>query len=148
MNPREAGLAAQVGAAAKEARKKARLTQEDVAERIGITPEVYGRLERGIILPSVPTLWKVCRVLGVRADAMLGLERDEAPVQATPAPGTGESHPPELRRLLRKLRTMDGAQLAAIKAVTKVMQRQSTEASALEARRRTPKVARRHEHGK
>lgn len=136
MNPKETGLAAQVGATAKEARKKARLTQEDVAERIGISPEVYGRLERGVILPSVPTLWKVCRVLGVRADAMLGLERDEAPARATPAPDAGGNNPPELRRLLRKLRTMDGAQLAAIKAVTKVMRR-----------RRTPRASRRHAHG-
>ena len=48
-------LATRLGECARAARQRLNLTQEDVAERIGIATEVYGRLERGNMLPSVPT---------------------------------------------------------------------------------------------
>ncbi|HEY0092769.1 MAG TPA: helix-turn-helix transcriptional regulator, partial [Archangium sp.] len=44
------GLAATIGTAARAARVQANLTQEDVAERVGLATEVYGRLERGGML--------------------------------------------------------------------------------------------------
>jgi transcriptional regulator with XRE-family HTH domain len=60
-------ISVQIGATAREARKRAKLTQEDVAERLGVAPEVYGRMERGVIMPSVSRLKKLCEVLGVSA---------------------------------------------------------------------------------
>jgi DNA-binding XRE family transcriptional regulator len=51
-------LAKHLGKAARTARMRVKLSQADVAERVGISTEVYGRLERGGMLPSVPTLLK------------------------------------------------------------------------------------------
>ncbi|MFE8602548.1 helix-turn-helix domain-containing protein [Archangium violaceum] len=105
-------LSIQIGKVARDARLKLKLTQEDIAERVGLTPEVYGRLERGDMLPSTPTLTKICVVLGISADAVVGLAEPEA-TQAQPAPD--EELPPEIRRLLRMVRTMDDEQLAIFK---------------------------------
>ncbi|MFP2934834.1 helix-turn-helix transcriptional regulator, partial [Pyxidicoccus sp. 3LG] len=66
-------LATTIGAAARAARTRLELTQADVAERIDVATEVYGRLERGGMLPSVQTLLKLCHELHVSADELLGL---------------------------------------------------------------------------
>ncbi len=42
---------------------RAGLTQVELAESIGTATEVYGRLERGKMLPSVPTLFRLCVAL-------------------------------------------------------------------------------------
>ena len=54
----EKPLASILGAVARTARMRAGLTQEDVAERIGMASEVYGRMERGQMLPRVEKLLK------------------------------------------------------------------------------------------
>ncbi len=140
-------ISVRIGAAAREARKRAKLTQEDVAERLEIAPEVYGRMERGIVTPSVPTLRKLCRTLGVNASELLGLEVEEPPASSTILRAR-EEDPPELRRLMRRLRTMNKAQLAAIRTVAKLMRTQSAERDPLKSTRRGSKSARRAPHGK
>ncbi|MBZ4419221.1 helix-turn-helix transcriptional regulator [Myxococcus sp. RHSTA-1-4] len=111
-------LAITVGAAARAARVRLGLTQADVAERVGIAMEVYSRMERGKVLPSVTTLRRLCQVLHIRSDALLGLEVEalDAPLEegATTAPG---EDPPRLRRLVRALRALDPAQLKAVAQV-------------------------------
>jgi transcriptional regulator with XRE-family HTH domain len=47
----------------KKARKNLRLTQKQVAEKIGITENSYARIERGDAKPSYDTLKAICRVL-------------------------------------------------------------------------------------
>ena len=69
-------LSKNIGESCRAARMKARLTQEDVAEKVGIATEVYGRLERGNMNPSVPTLRKVCLVLNLSADAALAIDKE------------------------------------------------------------------------
>ncbi len=103
-------LTAHLSAVVREARKRTALTQADVAERIGVVTEVFGRLERGHMLPSVPTLRKLCRILRVDANAMLGLDVDKAPLWLE-APEPEVDDLPELRRLVRTLRRMNAAQL-------------------------------------
>jgi len=66
-------LTVHLGEMLREARRKAELTQADVAERVGVVTEVYGRMERGNLTPSVLTLRKLCLVLRVDASAALGL---------------------------------------------------------------------------
>lgn len=140
-------ISARLGSVARDARKRAELTQEDVAERLGVASEVYGRMERGIIMPSVPTLRKICRTLGVSASELLGLEVAELPASSV-SPQTWEEDPPELRRLLRRLRTMDKAQLAAIRTVASVMQTQNPERVSRKPNQRRSKSAKRVPHGK
>ncbi|MBU8897337.1 transcriptional regulator [Corallococcus sp. H22C18031201] len=100
-------LAIIVGEAAREARERLHLSQADVASRVGIALEVYARIERGRVLPSATTLRRLCRVLSVRADTLLGLE------PTSPMAGAEEDSP-RLRRLLGELRELDGEQLGAV----------------------------------
>ncbi len=64
-------IAQRFGDALRTARDAAGLTQEALAELIDLTPEAYGRLERGAAMPSYPTLFRLCRSLGVTANELL-----------------------------------------------------------------------------
>jgi transcriptional regulator with XRE-family HTH domain len=57
----------------RDARKRMRWTQEEMAERIHVPPEVYARIERGTLLPGLDTFVDICRVLGEMSDRLLGL---------------------------------------------------------------------------
>ncbi|MGZ3460970.1 MAG: helix-turn-helix domain-containing protein [Archangium sp.] len=106
-------LSRHMGEVARQARKKAELTQEDVADRIGLAAEVYGRFERGYMLPSVPTLVRMCRVLRLDANVVLGFSSKQVPTwvdQSLPEGGD----PPAVRRLLRTVRQLSRRQLWAL----------------------------------
>ncbi|WNG48159.1 helix-turn-helix transcriptional regulator [Archangium minus] len=105
------GLAATIGTAARAARVRANLTQEDVAERVGLATEVYGRLERGGMLPSVPTLKKLCETLNIPSDILLGLTPAQENFWTTREPPEPPAEEPaEIRRLLRTLRKLEPAE--------------------------------------
>ncbi|MBR5434796.1 MAG: helix-turn-helix domain-containing protein [Bacteroidales bacterium] len=48
-----------------DARKKAGLTQKELAERIGADKGYVSRLERGLIIPTVPTLYRIAAAMGL-----------------------------------------------------------------------------------
>lgn len=100
-------LAKKIGDAAREARKAFGLTQEDVAERAGISFEFYARIERGGTLPSVPTLVRIADALAVSADVLLGRAGPGTLLVAEPPPSLSTGEPPEVRRLVRRLRKAD-----------------------------------------
>ena len=109
-------LATRLGECARAARQRLSLTQEDVAERIGIATEVYGRLERGNMLPSVPTFRKLCSVLSMSADEALGLSAEHPSWSPSLQPfEAGE--PVELRRLIRRARLLDRNALRVLSLV-------------------------------
>lgn len=88
----------QLGAVLRRARMHLDLTQEQVARAVGFAPEVYGRVERGDMLPSVPKLWQLCLTLRLSADELLSLKpRDITALEKPATDEPGES--PELRRL-------------------------------------------------
>lgn len=66
-------LAELIGSTAREARTQAGLTRHQVAEAIGLAPVAYARLERGRLLPSVPTLCRLAQVLKIATDLLLGM---------------------------------------------------------------------------
>jgi len=115
-------LAVHLGTTLREARRKAELTQDDVAERIGIVGAVLGRMERGHCLPSVPTLRRICDVLRVDPNALLGLDTGKSPPWLEESPGE-EDDVPELRRLLRVLRKMNAAHLAVVSSTVHALVR-------------------------
>jgi transcriptional regulator with XRE-family HTH domain len=118
----EQRLATIIGASVRAARQRLDLTQADVAERVGIATEVYGRLERGHMLPSVKTLRRLCLVLNCSSDVLLGVASAEKPVTvAEDPPEYGER--PEVRRVLRALRRLDPAQLRLISQVAGAIHR-------------------------
>jgi transcriptional regulator with XRE-family HTH domain len=108
------GLAGTIGIAARAARVLANLTQEDVAERVGLATEVYGRLERGGMLPSVPTLKKLCETLRISADVLMGLTPAQENFWTKQAPAKRPEEPASIRRLVRTVRKLSPAELRLI----------------------------------
>ncbi len=112
-NRKRTPLSLHMGEVAREARRKAELTQEDVASRMGIATEVYGRLERGDMLPSVPTLVRLCHVLRLDANVVLGFSSKQVPTWVEQSlPDRQET--PAVRRLLRTVRQLNSRQLWAL----------------------------------
>jgi len=110
----QAKLARHLGGIAREARLLAKLTQADVAERIGLSTEVYGRIERGGMLPSVPTLLKLCLALGADANVLLGVSSGLPLLSGSGITHENEEETPQLRQVLRNLRRLTPAQLKCI----------------------------------
>lgn len=71
-----------VGAAIASHRVRAGLTQEDVAERLGVGNEAISRLERGIVLPSIPRLSELAELFDCRIDELLLTASDRKSDQA------------------------------------------------------------------
>jgi transcriptional regulator with XRE-family HTH domain len=98
-----------IGGRVRAARTRLGLNQSEVAERVGISNEVYGRLERGLMMPRLATFLRLCDVLGVEPNDLL---------LASPGPQLrNDGMPPELRRLMAVLEHADPV---VIKRVTEV----------------------------
>ncbi|WP_073562181.1 helix-turn-helix domain-containing protein [Archangium sp. Cb G35] len=105
MNPKDEKLQPRLGTELRMARMRLELTQEQVAKAVGFVPTVYGRIERGDMMPSTPKLKALCVLLGISADVLLGVKPSEdPPTQEPPAPPPGD--PPELRRLAMLVREL------------------------------------------
>jgi DNA-binding XRE family transcriptional regulator len=92
------------------------MTQAEAAEGIGIAPEVYGRMERGGVLPSVPTLLRLCLIFGSGPHELMGFA-EVGPGQSAPGANTmppGLNDTPEKRRLLRRLARLDSPKIKAL----------------------------------
>lgn len=93
----------------RKARKNLGLTQEDVAEKVGVTRPAYIRYETGERECSFSTLRKLADIFGVSTDYLLG--NDAAP----PLPA-GES------RLLELFRSLPDASKQALLMVAQQLQ--------------------------
>lgn len=51
-----------------DARKAARLTQEEVAKRTGTSKGYISRVERGLTIPTVATLYKLIGAMGMKIE--------------------------------------------------------------------------------
>lgn len=67
----ETELAIRVGKAMAQRRTEANLTQEQVAEKLGIGPEAVSRMERGTVMPTVARLVRLAEILSCGADDLL-----------------------------------------------------------------------------
>ena len=65
-------IAVRIGKNIANARKVAKRTQEEVAEKLEIDTGSLSRMERGVILPSVPMLDKISDELNVSLWQLLG----------------------------------------------------------------------------
>ncbi len=50
------------------------MTQKEVYEKLGLSPNGYASYEQGRTEPSIATLIKLCEVFDVSADYLLGLK--------------------------------------------------------------------------
>ena len=48
-----------------DARKNAQLTQSELAKRLGVNKSYISRIERGLITPTVATLYKIAAAMGL-----------------------------------------------------------------------------------
>ncbi|HYO64539.1 MAG TPA: helix-turn-helix domain-containing protein [Archangium sp.] len=115
-----------LGDVCRMARERLGLTQAQVARQACLATEVYGRIERGGLLPSVPTLRKLALALGISSEVLLELSRTEvAPSLAAPPPEGSLS--PELRQLVRMLRGWSPGDVKRLIRVAKVLERPAGE---------------------
>lgn len=105
-------LAQSIGRTARAARIRLNLTQAEVAELLETAPEVYGRLERGKMLPSVRTLRRLCEILGISADECLELR--ERRVLAVGERAADYSVDPGALRIARRLERLSPRQLRLV----------------------------------
>jgi transcriptional regulator with XRE-family HTH domain len=91
-----------LGKAARDARKALGLTQEQIAEPLGVSTEFYGRIERGAASPSIGMFARMVPILGVSADTLLGadIKRSPGSVPLTRSDESSELH--ELIAYVRK----------------------------------------------
>ncbi len=54
-------------------RQMQKMTQEEFASRLGVTPQAVSKWERNNGLPDVSLLGGICRILNISADTLLGL---------------------------------------------------------------------------
>ena len=57
-------------------RDKQNITQKEMAFRLGIKQQQYSRYEKGINVMPVTYLPKICKILNVSADYILGLKEN------------------------------------------------------------------------
>ena len=91
----------------KDLRRKANLTQEDVAEALAVTPQAVSRWECGSAMPDISLIPKITYLFGVTADYLLEIDvsRVETEVQ-TILESTSDAHNrgdrEEVLRILRE----------------------------------------------
>jgi len=68
MNNQEKILRKSIGKKIKLARAKAEYTQEELAEKLSLSPRYISQLERGIAFGSASTIINVCKALNINSD--------------------------------------------------------------------------------
>lgn len=63
-----------IGRRIREVREYEHMTQEQLAERAGISTSFVGHIERGTRVTSLCTLYSICSVLGVKLDYVVAGE--------------------------------------------------------------------------
>ena len=51
-----------------DARKEAKVTQAELAERMNVSKSYISRIEKGLITPSVATFYRIMNILGMRIE--------------------------------------------------------------------------------
>lgn len=65
----------EIGKKIRDLRKRKKLTQEELSEKIGVSAQAVSKWEKGISLPDISVLLPLCEVLGVGVDSLLGGNR-------------------------------------------------------------------------
>jgi transcriptional regulator with XRE-family HTH domain len=109
-----------LGQVARVARERLGLTQAELAEKLHLVPEVYGRIERGSLIPSILTVWRLSIALGVSSDVLLGVLPFQG--EATLGSAFPEGSPSqELRRIVHRLRTWPPERLRVLDKMLSVL---------------------------
>ena len=79
---RQRKLTQAVGASIAAARERAGLTQDQVADMLGVGPQAVSRVERGTVIPNAVRLYELAEVFDCRVDELLISASDRAADQA------------------------------------------------------------------
>jgi len=75
----------QGGQAIQRIRKERGMTQEQLAEITNVASNSISRIERGLLIPALPTLIDICNALGTGADSILAAYvAVDTPIRWTP----------------------------------------------------------------
>lgn len=98
-------VVALVGTRVAKFRKASGLTQEQLADQLSVAHETVSRMERGATAPSIKTLGRIARALGVSVRDLLAPERraSEADVAIDDLVSLLKRRRPQEIRLVRKL---------------------------------------------
>ncbi len=88
-----------LGRRIQELRRERGLSQEGLAEQMGVSRQAISKWESGAAIPEVDKLIQLARFFGVTVDGLLGVRPPESPRQedageGPAAPGEGETPPP------------------------------------------------------
>jgi len=95
--PNRLDLSRIIGGRVREERRRLELTQEELAERVGLSTNYIAHLERGSRGASLQTLEKVAGVLEVPVASLF----------VAGGPSAGRPHQDDIRRVAARLRGMD-----------------------------------------
>ena len=76
-------------------------SQEQLADRVGVSRQALSKWERGAAKPDIDYVLKLCDLFGLSADALL---RDDQPLSGATAPPEGPPDQPDRRRAGRAAR--------------------------------------------
>ena len=97
-----------IGSKIKEARERAHLTQEELAEIIDISPTHMSVIERGVKTPKLDTFVKIVKALNLSADALLldGMDQVNDSIVAELSVRLGRLSDEEQNRILNAIRAL------------------------------------------
>ena len=72
-----------IGQRIKDLRKKADLTQDRLADYLGVSPQAVSKWECGIAAPDLSLIAPLCKVLGCTSDELLGIEAEDGAQEET-----------------------------------------------------------------
>ena len=65
-----------IGDIISQSRQNKKMTQEEFASRLGVTPQAVSRWERGNGLTDISLVEGICKVLGISANTLLGIDEN------------------------------------------------------------------------
>lgn len=97
-----------IGSRIKEARERAHLTQEDLAEIVDISPTHMSVIERGVKIPKLDTFFKIINALKLSSDALLleGMGHADESIMTEISMRIGRLPQKEQERILNAIRAL------------------------------------------
>ncbi|SDJ59210.1 helix-turn-helix domain-containing protein [Paenibacillus naphthalenovorans] len=91
-----------IGNRIKALRMKKGLTQDQMAEKLGMNRANFSNYERGVASPPGETISKIAAILNTTTDYLLGRTEDPSPLELIPT----DPSPPEVRAIQRAAKNM------------------------------------------
>ena len=97
-----------IGSKIKEARERAHLTQEELAEIVDISPTHMSVIERGVKTPKLDTFVRIVKALNLSSDALLqdSVEHADESIVAEISVRLGRLSEKEQNRILNAIRAL------------------------------------------